>query len=228
MNNGNIIAVKNLSKTFGQLRVVNSVSLEATKGEFLAIQGPSGSGKSTLLGLLAGLEKPDGGNILINGTEVATLTEDQLALFRRHNIGFVFQAFYLIPTLNVVENIALPLFPERLNRKDMLERAKEVASSVGLVERLYHHYPNELSGGEQQRVAIARSLVNNPRIILADEPTGNLDSESGGKIVELLCRLNKERELTLVLVTHDDKIAAESDRIVRMKDGRIADEKPKN
>ncbi len=227
MNNGNSIMVKNLSKTFGQLRVVNSVSFEVEKGEFLAIQGPSGSGKSTLLGLLAGLEKPDEGNILINGTEVAAMTEDQLALFRRYNIGFVFQAFYLIPTLNVVENIAFPLFPERLNRKDMLERARNITESVGLGGRL-RHYPNELSGGEQQRVAIARSLINNPQIILVDEPTGNLDSESGRKIVELLCQLNKERGLTLVLVTHDDKIAADSDRIIRMKDGRIADEKPKS
>ncbi len=220
------IIVNNLSKTFGQLKVVNEVSFEVEKGEFLAVQGPSGSGKSTMLGLLAGLEKPDAGKILINGTEVVALTEDQLALFRRHNIGFVFQAFYLIPTLNVVENIAFPLFPERLPKKEMLERAKKVAESVGLKER-FNHYPNQLSGGEQQRVAIARSLINNPQIILADEPTGNLDSENGRKIVELLCQLNKEKALTLVLVTHDDKIAAESDRIIRMKDGRIADEKSK-
>ena len=223
MNNGNSITVKNLSKTFGQLRVVNEVSFEVKGGEFLAIQGASGSGKSTLLGLMAGLEKPDAGNISINGTEVVSLTEDQLALFRRHNIGFVFQAFYLIPTLNVVENIAFPLFPERLNRKEMLARAQKLAESFGLSERL-RHYPNQLSGGEQQRVAIARSLINNPRIILADEPTGNLDSENGRRIVELLCQLNKARELTLVLVTHDDKIAAESDRIIRMKDGRISNE----
>lgn len=225
MNNGNSIEVKNLSKTFGQLRVINDVSFAVSISEFMAIQGASGSGKSTLLGLLAGLEKPDAGNISINGAEVAAMTEDQLALFRRRNIGFVFQAFYLIPTLNMLENIAFPLFPERLNRKDMLERARRIAESVGLMERLYHQYPNQLSGGEQQRVAIARSLVNNPRVILADEPTGNLDSENGRRIVELLCQLNKERELTLVLVTHDDKVAAESDRVVRMKDGRLTNEK---
>jgi putative ABC transport system ATP-binding protein len=218
-----IITVKGLSKTFGQLKVLNSVSFDVEQGEFLAVQGPSGSGKSTMLGLLAGLEKPDEGNILINGTEVAKLTEDQLALYRRHNIGFVFQAFYLIPTLNLVENIAFPLFPERLNKKGMLERAKKVAETVGLKER-FSHYPNELSGGEQQRVAIARSLINNPRIILADEPTGNLDSDNGSKIIELLCSLNKEKGLTLVLVTHDDKIAAKSDRIIRMKDGRVGNE----
>jgi putative ABC transport system ATP-binding protein len=222
------IIVNNLSKTYGQLRVVNEVSFEVEKGEFLAVQGASGSGKSTLLGLLAGLEKPDaGGKILIEGTEVVPMTEDQLALFRRHNIGFVFQAFYLIPTLNVVENVAFPLFPEPLPKKEMLERAQKVAESVGLKERV-KHYPNQLSGGEQQRVAIARSLINNPRIILADEPTGNLDSENGRKIIELLCRLNKEKGLTLVLVTHDDKIAAESDRIIRMKDGRIVNEEHQN
>jgi putative ABC transport system ATP-binding protein len=221
-----IITVKSLSKTFGQLKVLNSVSFEVERGEFLAVQGPSGSGKSTMLGLLAGLEKPDEGNILINGTEVAKLAEDQLALYRRHNIGFVFQAFYLIPTLNVVENIGFPLFPERMKRKEMLERAKKVAESVGLKERL-NHYPNQLSGGEQQRVAIARSLINNPQIILADEPTGNLDSENGRKIVELLCQLNEDKGLTLVLVTHDDKIASKSNRIIRMKDGRIDNENSK-
>jgi putative ABC transport system ATP-binding protein len=224
MNDGTSIEVKNLSKSFRQLKVVNGASLKVNQSEFLAIQGPSGSGKSTLLGLLAGLEKPDEGDILINGIDVATLNEDQLALFRRKNIGFVFQAFYLIPTLNVVENIAFPLFPERLNRKDMQERAQRAAESLGLNERL-RNYPNQLSGGEQQRVAIARSLINNPRIILADEPTGNLDSENGRKIVELLSRLKMERGLTLVLVTHDDKIASESDRVVRMKDGRIVNEK---
>ena len=223
MNNGNSIMARNLSKTFGRLKVVNDLSFEVATSEFLAVQGPSGSGKSTLLGLLAGLERPDGGNILIDGTEVTALSEDQLALFRRYNIGFVFQAFYLIPTLNVVENIAFPLFPERLPKKEMLERAEKAAESVGLKERL-HHYPNQLSGGEQQRVAVARSLINNPKVIMADEPTGNLDSESGHKIIELLCRLNQERGLTLVLVTHDDKIASESDRIIRMKDGRITNE----
>lgn len=227
MNNNHSITVKNLNKTFGQLRVIQDISFKVADNEFLAIQGTSGSGKSTLLGLLAGLEKPDGGNISIKGSEIATMTEDQLALFRRRNIGFVFQAFYLIPTLNVAENIAFPLFPERLNRKEILERAERTALSVGLGERL-KHYPNQLSGGEQQRVAIARSIINNPKIILADEPTGNLDSENGRKIVELLCQLKKDNGLTLVLVTHDDKIAAESDRIIRIKDGRIVNEEPEN
>lgn len=219
-----IIAVKNLSKSFGQLKVVNGVSFDVAEGEFLSIQGPSGSGKSTLLGLLAGLEKPDNGEILIDNKELTSMTEDQLALFRRYNLGFVFQSFNLIPTLNAVENIAFPLFPERLKKKEMLERAQKVAHDVGLSERL-NHYPGELSGGEQQRVAVARSLINNPKVILADEPTGNLDSETGRKILDLLCHLNKEKRLTLVLVTHDDKIAAESNRIIQIVDGRITNEK---
>jgi putative ABC transport system ATP-binding protein len=227
MNSNYSIEVKSLSKSFGQLGVVKDLSFQVPPKEFLAIQGPSGSGKSTLLGLLAGLDRPDSGNILINQTEIGTMNEDRLALFRRLNIGFVFQAFYLIPTLNVVENVAFPLFPERIPRKEMMERAKKVAESVGLGQRL-KHYPNQLSGGEQQRVAIARSLINNPGIILADEPTGNLDSENGKKIIELLYQLNHEKGLTLVLVTHDDKIAAQSNRIIRLVDGRIDNENSKN
>jgi len=216
----NIIETKGLTKSFGQLKVVDSVSLDVVAGEFLVIQGPSGSGKSTLLGVIAGLDKLDAGNVLINGTEITLMGEDEQALFRRHNIGFVFQSFNLIPTLNVIENIAFPLFPENIKKGVMLERARKAACDVGLGERL-KHYPSELSGGEQQRVAVAKSLINTPKVILADEPTGNLDSETGAKIIELLRQLNKEKGLTFVLVTHDDKVAAQSDRIIRMKDGRI-------
>ena len=218
-----IIIARSVTKALGKVRAVRDVSLDVEKGEFLAIEGSSGSGKTTLLGLLAGLEKPDQGHIAIDGQDLTLMSEDQLSLFRRYNIGFVFQSFNLIPTLNAVENIALPLFPERLSKKSMLDRAKEAAHSVGLGERL-DHYPSEISGGEQQRVAIARSLINDPKVVLADEPTGNLDTETGGRIIELLKRLNKTRQLTLVLVTHDDKIASESDRIIRMKDGRITNE----
>jgi len=215
-----IVQAKDLSKSFGPLRVVSGVSLDVAGGEFLAIQGASGSGKSTLLGLLAGLDKPDAGSIMIDGKEMTSMGEDDQALFRRHNIGFVFQSFNLIPTLNVVENIAFPLFPEHIKKSDMLERARNAACDVGLQDRL-KHYPSELSGGEQQRVAVARSLINNAKVILADEPTGNLDSETGAKVVELLRQLNRQKGLTFVLVTHDDKVAAQSDRILRMKDGRI-------
>jgi putative ABC transport system ATP-binding protein len=219
-----IVTVKQLSKTLGNIRAIDNVSFDIESGEFLAVQGPSGSGKTTLLGLLAGLEKADEGSILIGDEELTSMTEDQLALFRRYNIGFVFQAFNLIPTLNTLENIALPLYPERMNRKDMLERARKVAYDVGLSERL-NHYPNELSGGEQQRVAVARSLINEPKVIFADEPTGNLDSKTGEKIIELLHNLNKEKGQTFVLVTHDDKIAKESSRIIRLIDGRIEHDK---
>jgi putative ABC transport system ATP-binding protein len=221
---GKIVTVKQLSKTLGNIRAIDNVSFDIESGEFLAVQGPSGSGKTTLLGLLAGLEKADEGSILIGDEELTSMTEDQLALFRRYNIGFVFQAFNLIPTLNTLENIALPLYPERMNRKDMLERARKVAYDVGLSERL-NHYPNELSGGEQQRVAVARSLINEPKVIFADEPTGNLDSKTGEKIIELLHNLNKEKGQTFVLVTHDDKIAKESSRIIRLIDGRIEHDK---
>jgi putative ABC transport system ATP-binding protein len=215
-----IINASGVNKSFGALRVVRDVSFGLERGEFLAIKGPSGSGKSTLLGLLAGLEKPDSGSILVADSELADMNEDQLALFRRRSIGFVFQSFNLIPTLNVVENIALPVFPERLARRTMLARAAEAASGVGLGERL-QHFPSQLSGGEQQRVAIARALINNPAILLADEPTGNLDSDTGRKIVDLLSRLNGEKELSLVLVTHDDSVAARAGRILYMKDGSL-------
>src|SRR4030042_712917 len=219
----NIVAVNQLTKTLGNLKVIDRISFSIEKGEFLAIQGPSGSGKTTLLGLLAGLEKADEGNIVVADKDRTSMTEDELAIFRRYNVGFVFQSFNLIPTLNVVENIALPLFPEHVSRKDMFERSGKVAKAVGLTERL-DHYPNELSGGEQQRVAIARSLINEPKIIFADEPTGNLDSKTGQMIIELLRKLNSDRGQTMVLVTHDDTIANESDRIIRILDGRIANE----
>jgi putative ABC transport system ATP-binding protein len=219
----NIVAVNQLTKTLGNIKVIDRISFNIETGEFLAIQGPSGSGKTTLLGLLAGLERADEGNIAVADKDLTLMTEDELAIFRRYNVGFVFQSFNLIPTLDVVENIALPLFPEHVSRKEMFERAGKVAKAVGLTERL-GHYPNELSGGEQQRVAIARSLINEPKIIFADEPTGNLDSKTGQMIIELLRKLNRERGQTMVLVTHDDAIANKSDRIIRILDGRIASE----
>jgi ABC-type lipoprotein export system ATPase subunit len=218
-----IVSVSKLSRKLGNVQAIDNVSFDIQKGEFLSIQGPSGSGKSTLLGLLAGLEKADEGNILIGDKDLTTMTEDELALFRRYNIGFVFQSFNLIPTLNVVENIALPLFPEKIKQKDMLERAQKTANNVGLGERL-RHYPNQLSGGEQQRVAVARALINEPKVIFADEPTGNLDTKTGGQIIDLLRKLNKETGQTFILVTHDDKIARESDRVIKLVDGKIVNE----
>jgi len=217
-----IVTVEHLSKTLGDVRVIDDVSLDVGKGEFLAIQGPSGSGKTTLLALLAGLEKADAGSISVGEEDLTSMSEDQLALFRRNNVGFVFQSFNLIPTLNVVENIALPLFPASVPAREMFDRSTKAAVAVGLAERL-KHYPNQLSGGEQQRIAIARSLINNPQVIFADEPTGNLDTKTGDKIIELLRQLNREKGQTFVLVTHDDRIAGESDRIIKIVDGRIGE-----
>ena len=217
-----IVTAEHLSKTLGDVRVIDDVSFDVEKGEFVAIQGPSGSGKTTLLALLAGLEKADAGSISVGQENLTSMSEDQLALFRRSNVGFVFQSFNLIPTLNVVENIALPLFPTSVPAKEMFDRSIKAAVAVGLGERL-KHYPNQLSGGEQQRVAIARSLINNPQVIFADEPTGNLDTKTGETIIELLRRLNREKRQTFVLVTHDDRIAGESDRIIKIVDGRIGE-----
>jgi ABC-type lipoprotein export system ATPase subunit len=218
-----LITVKELSKTLGKVKAVNNLSFSIKNGELVAIQGHSGSGKSTLLSLLSGLEKQDNGEIIFDNKNIGNMSEDDLALFRRKNVGIVFQSFNLIPTLNVVENIALPLFPTHINKKEMMAKAQKSAESVGLNNRL-DHYPNELSGGEQQRVAIARALINNPKVLFADEPTGNLDSKTGKKILELLQSLNKEKGLTVVMVTHDDSIAKVCDRIIKLKDGGIQDE----
>jgi len=216
----NIMIIKDLSKTFGKVEAVKDVSFKVGEGKFLAIQGHSGSGKTTLLSLLAGLEKISKGKILFNETNLTEMSEDELALFRRNNIGIVFQSFNLIQTLNVVENIALPLFPTETKKEDMIKKAEKIAGDVGLSHRLTH-YPNELSGGEQQRVAIARALINNPKLIFADEPTGNLDSKTGKEIMKLLRELNKKKNLTFIIVTHDDEIAKNSDRIIKLKDGKI-------
>ena len=216
----NIMIIKDLSKTFGKVEAVKDVSFKVKGGEFLSIQGHSGSGKTTLLSLLAGLEKISKGKILYNEIDLTNMSEDELALFRRDNLGIVFQSFNLIQTLNVVENIALPLFPTKISKEDMIKKAERIAEDVGLSHRLTH-YPNELSGGEQQRVAIARALINNPKLIFADEPTGNLDTKTGKEIMKLLRELNKKKNLTFIIVTHDDDIAKNSDRIIKLKDGKI-------
>jgi putative ABC transport system ATP-binding protein len=214
----NILSVKNLSRSFGDIKSVNDVSFEIRQGEFIGIQGKSGSGKTTLLGLLTGLEKPDIGSIIYGKKDIAKMGNDDLALFRRENIGIIFQSFNLIPTLNVIENIAIPLYPTK--DRHMLDLAEENAVKVGLGKRLYH-YPNQLSGGEQQRVAIARALINNPKIIFADEPTGNLDEATGKSIIEILKELNENNKVTIVIVTHDDEIARRCHRIIKFKDGEI-------
>ena len=202
------------------LTVLDGVSFDVEDAEVCAVTGPSGSGKSTLLGLVAGLDRPTAGTIEVAGVEVTRLGEDALARFRRDTLGFVFQAFHLIPTLTAAENVAVPL--ELATVPDAPARAATLLDEVGLAAR-GHHYPVQLSGGEQQRVAIARALALRPRILLADEPTGNLDSATGGGIIELLLGLNRERGSTLLLVTHDEALAGKADRVLRLRDGRLLD-----
>jgi len=202
----------------GAVNVLTDISLEVPPGQFLAVAGPSGSGKSTLLGLIAGLDQPTAGSITVAGLEITRLGEDQLARFRRDTIGYVFQSYHLIPTLTALENVAVPL--ELAGEPDALPRAHARLADVGLADRA-HHYPVQLSGGEQQRVAVARAVCRGPRLLLADEPTGNLDSATGKQIIELIVALNRNLGSTLVLVTHDAALAAYADRIVTLKDGRV-------
>jgi putative ABC transport system ATP-binding protein len=198
--------------------VLSDVTLEVPAGQFLAIAGPSGSGKSTLLGLIAGLDQPTSGRIEVAGMEITGLDEDALARFRRDQVGYVFQSFHLIPTLTAQENVAVPL--ELAGEADVIARAAALLGEVGLAGRA-HHYPVQLSGGEQQRVAVARALARRPAILLADEPTGNLDSATGKQIIDLLVAANRRHGRTLVLVTHDAALAAHADRVVTLADGRI-------
>ena len=217
-----MIELRGVSKTVKsgdqQLTILHPVDLLVPSGQRLAIVGPSGSGKSTLLGLIAGLDAPTTGSIVIDGTDVTALGEDQLAKLRGAKIGFIFQAFHLIPSLTALENILVPM--EIAGRRDSAARARLLLAEVGLAER-GHHYPSQLSGGEQQRVAIARALSNEPVIVLADEPTGNLDSSTGHHVIELLLGINQSRGTTLVVVTHDTEIASMADARIFLKDGKI-------
>ena len=201
--------------------ILEGVRLDVPAGQVLAIAGPSGSGKSTLLGLIAGLDRPTAGSIRVAGVEVTGLGEAALARFRRDTIGYVFQSYHLIPTLTAAENVAVPL--ELAGAEDALGRAAGLLGEVGLGDRA-HHYPVQLSGGEQQRVALARAMALRPPLLLADEPTGNLDSKTGAQIIELMLALNRERGSTLVLVTHDPALAARAERIVSLRDGQIVDD----
>jgi len=211
------LQAENINKTFGQVTAVRDLSLEIASTDFMAIIGRSGSGKTTTLNLLAGLESPDSGSIIYSGEDISSFNEDALALWRREHVGLVFQAFHLIPTLSALENVAFPLYPTSVTVKERHKMAITRLEQVGLGHRL-NHRPGQLSGGEQQRVAIARALINNPNLILADEPTGNLDSETGNEIMQLLRKLNLEENVAVVIITHDPEVAAEADRVVEMKD----------
>ena len=219
-----MIAVSNLVKTIRHeahtVEIIRDISFEIPDRQFAAIMGPSGSGKSTLLGLLAGLDWPTSGKIEIDGVDITRLAEDEMALLRGRKLGFVFQAYHLVPTLTAIENVMLPMEMLGDERDGASFRAKYLLESVGLHDRSAH-YPTQLSGGEQQRVALARAFMMKPSILFADEPTGNLDSTNGAHVLELLWKLNKDEGTTLILVTHDDSLAARADRRLILNDGRI-------
>jgi putative ABC transport system ATP-binding protein len=211
---------KEVTSPEGMLTIIDDVSLSIVAGETVAIVGASGAGKSTLLALLAGLDEPSAGGVWLEGTELSALDEDGRAAARAHHVGFVFQSFHLVPSLTALENVMLPL--ELAGRRDARAAARAVLAQVGLEPRL-GHYPRQLSGGEQQRVAIARAFVTRPSVLFADEPTGNLDTATGGRIIELLFNLNAANGTTLVLVTHDRAIATRCDRVIEMDAGRLVD-----
>ena len=223
----NIIEAENVTKTYTigdrQISVLDNISLVVSTAEFLVVEGSSGSGKTTLLSLLSGLDKPTTGRVFIEETDITDASEDDLAPLRNEMIGFVFQAFHLVPSLTAVENV---MFPAELRHDPQaFEKAKNLLGRVGLDGR-GTNFPHQLSGGEMQRVAMCRALINNPKIIFADEPTGNLDSENGKAILDLLLEFHRERQSTLVLVTHNPDIAKAADRVLTLKDGRLAHERP--
>ena len=219
-----LVSAQSISKTYSigkrSLTVLREFSFQVARGEFIALRGASGAGKSTLLHLLGGLDSPDGGEIVFAGQNLAALSGAELAHVRNFKIGFVFQSYHLLPELDALENVTLPARIARCPARVAEERGRDLLARVGLGERLGHR-PAELSGGERQRVAIARALINQPDLILADEPTGNLDSRTGGEIIQLLCSLREERQATLVIATHDDQVAARAPKRVELVDGRI-------
>jgi len=217
-----VVELRNVTKEYimGEVKVraINEVSLKIKKSENIALMGPSGSGKSTMLHLVGCLDRPTRGKVFIDGKDISNLNDNELAVIRRKKIGFIFQFFNLIPSFTALGNVELPMMFSRTPHRE--EKAKELLKAVGLEQRI-HHYPSQLSGGETQRVAIARSLANDPQIVLADEPTGNLDSKAGKEIMEILVKLNKEKGVTLLIVTHDNLIARHARRKIKLRDGKV-------
>ena len=220
-----ILRVDNVTRTYGtgrtQLKALNGATLSIVEGEFISVMGPSGSGKTTLLNVMGALDRPTEGQVIIDGIDTSIIPEHKLFTVRRNHVGFIFQSFYLIPTLTALENVLTPVLPIRGN-KEYTKRAKKLLEQVGLAKRI-DHKPAELSGGEQQRVAIARSLILNPPIILADEPTGNLDTKTGTEVFSILRELNEKENVTFVIVTHDPRIAKATERTIYLQDGKVSD-----
>jgi len=220
-----LLSARGLTKNYSMgkrtLEVLRGVDLEVPPGEFLALRGASGAGKSTLLHLVGGLDSPNAGEIFFRGQNLTSFSEGELTRFRNRRVGFIFQAYHLLPELTALENVCLPARMARLSAAATEEQASRLLANVGLKDRVTHK-PYELSGGEQQRVAIARALINEPELLLADEPTGNLDSHTGGEIIELLKNLRTEKKMTLIIATHDAKVAAHAQRVIELVDGRIA------
>jgi len=228
MSNERVIQVENLVKIYrlGKVSIsaLRGISFDVAKGEFMVVMGPSGSGKTTLLNLIGAIDKPTSGRIFIDGRDITTLGEGELTKLRRHKIGFIFQFYNLIPALTALENVELPMLTAGVSRKDTSKRAFQLLETVGLAERV-GHLPDELSGGEQQRIAIARALANRPSVILADEPTGDLDTKTGMEVVQILYDTSKKENATVVVVTHDPMITEKADVILQMRDGQTIGEK---
>lgn len=226
MDHSNIVIIDELSKSYRrgtqEIRVLIDISLNVQQGEFLALMGPSGSGKTTLLNLIAGIDRPDSGRLIVGEIDIATLNESKLSKWRGANVGFIFQFYNLIPVLNALENVQLPLLLTSLSRSARREHAIAALEAVGLVDRM-DHFPSELSGGQQQKVAIARAIVTDPLLIVADEPTGDLDKKSASDVLDLLSQLNEQFEKTIIMVTHDPRAAGKSKRVLFLDKGVLAD-----
>jgi putative ABC transport system ATP-binding protein len=219
-----MIEVKNVSKSYRrdaiEVPVLSNITISVPEGEFLALMGPSGSGKTTLLNLIAGIDRPDTGSVVVNGTDIATLNESDLARWRSHNVGFIFQFYNLLPVLTAFENVELPLLLTSLSKKERREHVEASLKMVGLEDRM-RHYPKQLSGGQEQRVAIARAIVTDPTVLVADEPTGDLDRVSAGEVMTLMDRLNKEFKKTVVMVTHDPRAAEKAHKVMHLDKGEL-------
>ena len=222
----NVVSLVDVVKTYimgdNEVHALRGVSFDIDQGEFVSIMGPSGSGKSTCMNMIGCLDRPTSGIVKINGRETAKMNEKELSVLRNQTIGFVFQQYHLISSMNVIENVMLPLKYQKVEKRLRYERAQEVLEAVGLVERI-HHKPNELSGGQKQRVAIARAMITKPKILLADEPTGALDSETGKQVMEMFRKINGEQNTTIIIVTHDPRIGESTKRCIRILDGQIVE-----